>query len=96
MNVVDLVKIARASDFQQRVEYMLTEKALAAHAGSPTTAESALIQKVLDGREPLLPWAIAVLTSATIAAGTHTLDGATIADADLRAQVGAQWPAFTV
>jgi hypothetical protein len=94
MNIADLTQIARNGDFQRRVEYLMMEKALAVNSGTPSAAEKALIQKVLNGAEPVLPWAIAALTDATIAAGTHTLDGATITDADLRAQVGEQWAAF--
>ena len=96
MNISDLTQIARSGVFQQRVEYLMTEKALAVNAGTPSTSEAVLIQKILNGQEPVLPWAIAALTDATIAAGTHTLDGASITDADLRAQVGEQWAAFTL
>lgn len=96
MNIVDLVKIARADDFQRRVEYLMIEKAIAVNAASPTTQDAALIQKVLNGAEPVLPWAIAVLTDTTIAAGTHTIDGSTITDAAIRAEVDTLWAAFKV
>jgi hypothetical protein len=96
MNIVDLTQIARSPEFQRRVEYLMVEKAIAVNASNPTSADAALIQKVLNGSEPILPWAIAALTDATIAAGTHNLDGSTITDASLRAQVGEQWAAFTL
>jgi hypothetical protein len=96
MNIVDLVQIARSVEFQRRCEYLMIEKAVAVHGGTPSVADLALVQKVLNGAEPVMPWALAVLTDTTIAAGTHNLDGSTITDAAIRAEVGTLWPAFTV
>jgi hypothetical protein len=96
MNISDLTQIARNNTFQARVEYLVIEKALAVSAGSPTAAENALIQKVLNGAEPMLPWSIALVTDATIAAGTHSLDGSTITDAAIRTEVGQIWSAFVL
>lgn len=96
MDVYSLTLIARDSAFQERVKYHMAEKALAVHAGAPTAADLRLIQKVLDGAEPVAQWALAAVTNATIAAGTHTLDGSSISDSDLQYQIHSQWAAFLV
>jgi len=94
-----MAKIANDPDFQKRVEYYMTRKALAVAAQTepvPDPNDDALIQKILRGNESVRLWSVAACTNATIAAGTHAGDGSTIADGDLEYQVYQQWTAFKV
>lgn len=94
MDVNSLTIISNAPEFQRRVRYHMIQKALLVQSGAPSQSDNVLIQKILDGSEPLAPWCIAAVTGSTIAAGSYSLDGLTIPDSDLQAQVHAQWPAF--
>lgn len=94
-----MAKIANDPDFQKRVEYFMTRKALAVAAQTdpaPDPNDEALIQKILRGGESIRLWAVAACTNATISSGTHSGDGSTIADGDLEYQVYEQWAAFKV
>ena len=94
-----MAKIANDPDFQKRVEYYMTRKALAVAAQTepvPDPNDEALIQKILRGNESVRLWAVAACTNVTIAAGTHAGDGSTIADGDLEYQIYQQWTAFKV
>lgn len=94
-----MAKIANDPDFQKRVEYYMTRKALAVAAQTdpaPDPNDEALIQKILRGNESVRLWAVAACTNYTIATGTHAGDGSTIVDSDLEYQVYQQWPAFKV
>lgn len=96
---IQMSKIAIDPDFQKRVEYYMTRKALAVSAQTdpvPDPNDEALIQKILRGNESVRLWAVAACTNATIAAGTHAGDGSTISDSDLEYQVYQQWSAFKV
>lgn len=90
----DLYAIASDETFQGRVKYAVTKRALARFASSPTPDERALIQRVLAGSSPIGQWSIAVVTDATIAAGTHTLDGSTITDSAIDTAVQTIWASF--
>lgn len=61
MDVFSLSLIARDPKFQERVQYHMTEKALSVFAGSPSVADIRLIQKVLDGAEPVVVWSLAAV-----------------------------------
>ena len=74
----------------------MCEKALLVAGADPTASDQALIQKILNGDEPVRMWAVAALTNSTIAAGTHSGDGSTISDGDLQYQVHSQWAAFRI
>jgi len=94
-----MAKIANDPDFQKRVEYFMTRKALAVAANTnpvPDNNDLALIQKILRGNESTRLWAVAACTNSTIASGTHAGDGSTIVDGDLEYQVYQQWTAFKV
>jgi len=94
-----MAKIANDPDFQKRVEYYMTRKALAVAAQTepvPDPNDEALIQKILRGNESVRLWSVAACTNFTIASGTHAGDGSTIADGDLEYQVYQQWSAFKV
>lgn len=94
-----MAKIANDPDFQKRVEYYMTRKALAVAAQTdplPDPNDEALIQKILRGNESVRLWAVAACTNATISSGTHAGDGSTIVDGDLEYQVYQQWIAFKV
>ena len=95
-SAIQMAKIAQDTDFQKRVEYYMSRKALAVAGATPDANDQALIQKILDGQEPVRSWAIAACTNATIATGTHAGDGSTISDSDLEYQVYQQWTAFKV
>lgn len=94
--IAELTIIAQNTDFQRRVAFLMMEKALAVATDSPTAGDMALVQKILDGRENAASWALAAVTNATIAAGTHTEDGTSISDGDLRYQIYQQWLAFRI
>lgn len=94
-----MAKIANDPDFQKRVEYYMTRKALAVAEDTdpaPDPNDEALIQKILRGNESVRLWSVAACTNATIASGTHAGDGSTISDSDLEYQVFSQWAAFKV
>lgn len=94
-----MAKIANDPDFQKRVEYFMTRKALAVSAQTdplPDTSDMALVQKVLRGESPVRLWSVAACTNYTIASGTHAGDGSTIVDGDLEYQISQQWAAFKV
>lgn len=93
-STADLFAISSSAIFQGRVTFAMTKRALARFDDTPTADERALIQRVLTGNGPLAQWALAAVTDATIAAGTHTLDGATITDSQLDSAVTAMWPAL--
>ncbi len=96
---IQMAKIALDSDFQKRVEYFMTRKALSVAEDTdpaPDTNDQALIQKILRGTESVRLWSVAACTNFTIATGTHAGDGSTISDSDLEYQVYQQWDAFKV
>lgn len=94
MEAKELAKIARNSTFQARVAYFMMKKAQAVFSGGPPPNELGLVHRILSGREPTTPWALAVVTNATIAAGNYDVEGSSITDSVLEAQVSAQWPSF--
>ena len=94
-----MAKIANDPDFQKRVEYFMSRKALAVAAQTnplPDGNDLTLIQRISRGEESVRLWALAATTNATISAGTHAGDGSTISDSDLEYQVYQQWTAFKV
>jgi hypothetical protein len=91
--LADLTTIARAPEWQARVRYAMVAKAIGEHATAGPD-ERALIQTVLRGAGNIEAWSMAALTSSTIAAATHALDGSTISDADLTAAVAGIWSAL--
>lgn len=94
-----MAKIANDPDFQKRVEYFMTRKALAVAINTnpvPDNNDMALIQKILRGNESVRLWAVSACTNATISSGTHAGDGSTISDNDLEYQVYSQWAAFKI
>lgn len=96
---IQMSKIANDPDFQKRVEYYMTRKALAVAVDTdpvPDNNDMALIQKILRGNESVRLWAVAACTNATIATGTHAGDGSTISDSDLEYQVYQQWASFKI
>lgn len=98
-SAIQMAKIAIDPDFQKRVEYFMTRKALAVSAQTdpvPDNNDKALIQKILRGTESVRLWTVAACTNATIATGTHAGDGSTISDSDLEYQVYQQWTAFKI
>ena len=96
---IQMSKIATDPDFQKRVEYYMTRKALAVAVDTdpvPDNNDKALIQKILHSNESVRLWSVAACTNATIATGTHAGDGSTISDSDLEYQVYQQWTAFKI
>lgn len=94
-----MAKIANDPDFQKRVEYFMTRKALTVAAQTdpaPDGGDNALIQRITRGSESVRLWALAATTNFTIASGTHAGDGSTISDGDLEYQISQQWAAFKV
>ena len=94
-----MAKIANDPDFQKRIEFFMTRKALLVAASTnpvPDNNDMALIQKILRGGESVRQWAVAACTNATISSGTHAGDGSTISDGDLEYQVYQQWTAFKI
>ena len=94
-----MAKIANDPDFQKRVEYYMTRKALAVAesvAPLPDGNDNTLIQRILRNQENVRLWAVAACTNSTIAAGTHAGDGSTVIDGDLEFQINSQWNAFKV
>ena len=91
-----LVEIAENSDFQKRVNYLMVKAAIAQLNDTPESADILLGQRILDGTEPVLPWAVACVTNPTIAAGAHTDNGSSILDSDLEFTVNSFWTAFKI
>lgn len=86
-----------AEPLRMRVRYLMTKAALAKLAAqAPSDADKLLGQSILNGAEPLDAWALGALTNPSIAAGAHTLDGASILDGDLEFAVNSLWAAFAI
>lgn len=97
MDINKMASIANTPLFQQRVDSLVTKLAVyKLSLETPPSADLILGQKILDGKEPILPWAYAVLYNETIAAGAHTDDGGTIADGDLETAINALWLPFSL
>lgn len=98
-SAITMATIANNPNFQRRVEYYMTRKALAVTGQTdpvPSPNDMALVQKILRGAESVRLWAVAACTNYSIATGTHEEDGSTISDSDLEYQVNQQWAAFKV
>jgi hypothetical protein len=97
MTVQQAVRTARYDAFSRRVEYFMVKAAIAKlNAATPTTPDILLGQRILNGEEPVLQWALGVLTNATIMAGAHDDDGKTIVDSDIEFAVNSLWLAFSL
>lgn len=97
MTQTELANMARDGAFQARVGLLMVKAALAKLAAAQPSAEDKLLgQSILDGREPVLQWALGCCSNPSIAAGAHSASGDTIPDADLEFTVNSLWDAFAV
>lgn len=97
MDIFSLTGIAHNTDFQARIQYLMTKAAVAKlNAATPSQADTILGQKILNGSANVAAWALAVVTNPTIAAGAHSANGSTIVDSDLEFTVNSLWAAFAV
>lgn len=92
---LELANIARNSDFQLRVNFLVVKAAVANLSASLPEAGTVLLgQRILKGQEPVERWAMACVTNPSIAAGLHEPDGSTIAEGDLEYTINSLWNAF--
>jgi len=97
MNIFQCAGIANNGDFQTRIRYLMVKAAVSQlNAANPAAEDKLLGQRILDGTEPVVMWATAVMSNATIAAGAHDADGKTIIDDTLEFVVNSLWDAFAI
>ena len=97
MTQMQLAQMAARADFQQRIQYLMVKAALAKlNAGTPSSSDILLGQRILKAQESVLIWALGALNNPSIAAGAHTEDGTSIIDGDLEFAVNSLWTAFAL
>jgi hypothetical protein len=94
MDIYTAYRIAEGSAFQSRVRAYMVKSAIAILNGTPDSADLILGQKILDGGEPVFPWALGITTLDSVLAGGHDAEGASITDGTLATEVAALWAAF--
>jgi hypothetical protein len=99
MTVFEAYQLSTNGDFQAKVRHLMFKAAIAnINSGSPTQPTILLGQRILDGIEPVAPWAIAVCTQPAVkdAANSVLPAGNGITDTALETVVNSLWTAFTL
>jgi hypothetical protein len=98
MTVFEQYQLSSTGDFQAKIKALMVKATIAKiGSGNPASPDLILGQKILDGTEPVAPWALAVCTQAGVADAANSVlpAGNGLTDNGLETIVISIWTAFS-